>query len=497
METKLLESKKQNYRIEGGRVTTVWHRRAGKDDTAENFCAVASQIRIGSYWHLFPTYKQGRRAIWNGVKASGQKFIDAFPGSRKPGGPGIVLRKREDEMLIEFKNGSYYQVVGTDDLDSLVGANPVGLIVSEFALQDPRAMQLLEPIMAENGGWIWYTYTPRGRNHGHSHYLSELKNPKHFSQLLTIKDTRRHDGTAVVTEEYVQNLVDAGKMSYEMSQQEFYCSWDVGMEGAYYTTQVKKAKEEGRWMCDKARYEPNVPVDTFWDLGRKDYMTVVFTQRISPREIRIIDCYWNCGEDMRHYIKVVRDKPYLYGEHWAPHDINVTELTANNLSRKEVARRLGVRFNVMKKVGSIQERIDATRRMLHMCWFNSNCKEMTDEKGLLSALEQYMKLWNSEKQIFSDQPDKGWPNHFADAFGGMCMTYDIVPRQKPDQTFALDQWDNFDHDQGQNRNAEADYDMFNHKNQIQIQSGSTLKEKSFKNHAERLLQKYYSENKET
>ena len=455
----LRKSKAANFRIDGGVATTVWHRRAGKDTTGLNFCALASQVRVGTYWHIFPNLKQGRRAMWNGLatQADGtsRRHLEAFPGFTNPKkGGGLVVRKREDDMMIELSNGSFYQIVGTEDLDALVGANPVGLIVSEYALQDPGALALLEPIIMENGGWMWFPYTPRGRNHGYDHYMAEKDDPDHFAEILSINDTTRHDGTPVMTQKQVDKLVNAGRMTQETADQEFHCSWDAGLEGSYYKDQIKKAKADGRWPNNDKTFgwEPNLPVDTFWDIGRRDYTTIVFCQQISPTEIRIIDSYYASGEDIRHYVQVIRNKPYIYGEHYAPHDINVTEWTANNESRRQIALSLGIRFRVMRKVADVQERIDATRRKLPYCVFNGDCKEVTERHGLMNALEMYQKDWNPDRQVFSDQPAKGWANHYADAFGGMALTYKTGAVKKStsvQQNFAQDEYHIFG---GQERN---------------------------------------------
>ncbi len=455
MEQRLLAAREKKYRIEGAECTTVWHRRAGKDSTAINFLGVAAHIRIGMYWHIFPTQELARKTIWDGVvmdeEGNGKRFLSCFPGFEDPGmnKPGIVKRVRQDTMLIEFKNGSMYQLVGSDKAD-LVGPNPVGVIPSEYSLQDPKAVALIEPILAENGGWKWYTYTPRGRNHGHRHYKAAKRSfdegdPSRYCQLLTIADTKRADGTPVVKQAYVDKLIRENKMTPEQAEQEFHCSWDIGNEGAYFTNWIKQSREAGRWQAH-FKWEPNIPVDTFWDLGRSDYMVIIYAQRISRNEVRVIDVDWSCGEDLRHYIKLLKQKPYVYGDHWAPHDITVTELTAKNQSRQDVARSLGVRFKIMRKVGSVQERIDATRREFHTVWFNNNCANITKDGTLQDALEGYAKKFNEKTATFSEQPDKTWHGHFADAFGGMCLVYSPdVPRGTGGQTKALDGWDPFNH----------------------------------------------------
>ena len=128
----------------GGRAALVWHRRSGKDATALNFAACAAHRRVGVYWHMLPTATQARKAVWDAVGADGRKVLDqVFPR---------VLRRATNvtEMKIEFKCGSIWQLVGSDNYNALVGANPVGVVFSEYSLADPAAWDYVRPILAEN-----------------------------------------------------------------------------------------------------------------------------------------------------------------------------------------------------------------------------------------------------------------------------------------------------------------------------------------------------------
>jgi len=171
------------------RSVLLWHRRAGKDSVALAWTTVASQLRVGLYWHVFPTYNQGKKAIWKGMTKEGRPFLDMWP-------PQLIKRGPiEDEMRIELKNGSIWQVVGTDNIDRLVGSNPIGVVFSEYALQDPRAWDLIRPILNENGGWAIFPYTPRGKNQGfdlftRAHDLMKKDPKRWFAQRLTVDDTK-------------------------------------------------------------------------------------------------------------------------------------------------------------------------------------------------------------------------------------------------------------------------------------------------------------------
>src|SRR5215469_6544070 len=139
-----------DYLEDGGkRAVAVWHRRAGKDSTAINWTAVAAHQRIGTYWHMLPTATQGRLVAWEGLDGQGPRLIDqAFPRE-------LRSRVRHDRMSMELRNGSKWQVVGSDNYERLVGANPVGVVFSEWSLTDPRSWDYVRPILAQNGGSLW------------------------------------------------------------------------------------------------------------------------------------------------------------------------------------------------------------------------------------------------------------------------------------------------------------------------------------------------------
>ena len=167
------------------RAVAVWHRRGGKDLTALNITIKqALTMRVGLYWHLLPTYEMGRKIVWNGMTGDGTRFLDFWPEE-------MITRKRDDNMLLEASNGSIWQVVGSDDPDRLVGSNPVGVVLSEYSLQNPQAWEYIRPILAENGGWAIFIYTARGRNHGYDVIQHALKSKFWFGQILTVDDTRK------------------------------------------------------------------------------------------------------------------------------------------------------------------------------------------------------------------------------------------------------------------------------------------------------------------
>jgi len=380
--------------LEGGckRAVAVWHRRAGKDATSLHWTTCAAFERVGVYWHMLPTIAQGRKVIWDGITKDGRRVLDAWPEE-------LVAHRRNDEMKLELANGSIWQVVGSDNYNSLVGSNPVGVVFSEYSLADPAAWDFIRPILAENGGWALFIFTPRGRNHGHVLHQMAQHEPDWHCSLLTVDDTDAMPATAVDAERR------AG-MSEEMIRQEFYCSFEAPLFGAYYAAEMLAAEKER--ICG-VPHQANLPVDTWWDLGIGDSTAIWFAQRVG-KEIHLIDYYEASGEPLAHYAKVIKEKPYLYGEHAFPHDVKARELISGK-TREEALESLGLSVHTVP-IHRVEDRIEAVRSTLGQCWFDAKrCA-----RGI-EALRQYRKEYDESHQTFRTKPVHDWASHGADAFG--------------------------------------------------------------------------------
>jgi hypothetical protein len=162
--------------------------------------------------------------LWDGRNRDGLAFREYFP-------PAFVKASSEVEMRIEAVNDSALQIVGVDNLDSVIGTNPLGVVFSEYSQMPARAWHLIDPILAENGGWAGFNFTPRGRNHAYELYQMALTNPDWYCSLLTVDDTRRdaagEDGSPVIPPSELARARREG-MPEALIQQEYYCSFEAG-----------------------------------------------------------------------------------------------------------------------------------------------------------------------------------------------------------------------------------------------------------------------------
>ena len=382
------------------RALLVWHRRAGKDIAALNFMVNEMLKKVGVYYYFFPTFKQARGVIWDGIDKSGKRIIDAFPKE-------VIEKKNESEMKIKLINGSLFQMVGTDNFDSIAGTNPIGCVFSEFSLQNPQAWRLIvSPILNQNNGWAVFVGTPRGKNHQYELDETARANPQTwFYSKLTIDDTK------LLTKEDVDRIMNEEGISEETAYQEYWCSYERGQDGTYYGKLVNKAKDEGR--IGNVAYDQSSTVCTAWDIGFGDSTSIVFYQVIGT-EVRVIDFYENHGESIAHYVKVVRDKPYIYSAHYLPHDAGSSSIQTGMTLQKKLIE-LGLQTIILPR-DDIAVGIEAVRVILSQCFIDEKkCRH------LIKCLENYHKKFNDKMNCYSETPVHDFTSHACDAFRYMAM----------------------------------------------------------------------------
>lgn len=402
-----LEFKPRPYQIpiiralNSGTKRAVWcvHRRGGKDVTAFNWCIFQLLLNPGwTAFHILPTYSQAKKVIWDSSTNDGKRILDYIPKE-------LIESKNGHEMKIRFTNGSLFQLIGSDNIDSLVGSNPKIIIFSEYAIQSPAAWAYLSPILEVNGGYAIFISTPRGKNHFHELVKAARTNKNWFCEVLSVKDTN------VLSDEQVKNIQDENGFSDEHMQQEYYCSFDRGVEGSYYGKSIAKAYEEKR-ICN-VPYEPRSPVNTAWDLGVADSTAIVFWQEIGG-ELRIIDHYENHSEHPSHYVKILQDKPYAYGQHYFPHDGGTRNLELR--TPKDLYYDVGLKnITILQREAEIQPGIDAVRSLLSIAYIDE-----TKCKHLIKCLENYHKQYNEKTESYSDTPKHDYTSHSADAMRYMA-----------------------------------------------------------------------------
>jgi hypothetical protein len=338
------------------RLALAWHRRSGKDDISLHWAAVSAMSRVGGIWHMLPQANQSRKALWDAVNPhTGRRRIDdAFPAEMRE-------TTREQDMFIRFKNGSTWQVVGSDNYDSLVGSPPVGVVFSEYAMADPNAWAFLRPILAENGGWAIFISTPRGRNHFARRGRVRQERP---GLVWSGADGRGHEldpARGTIQREQKELKVERGDREAEaIIQQEYYCNFDAAIPGSYYGDAILAAEQQGR-IAPFPAHRRRQPVGTAWDIGVGD-STVIWFYQFVGHKIRIINVLEGSGVGLEWYAKKLLAMDYVYGDTIWPYDGAVQEWGSGK-SRVETAAGYGLKPRVLE-ADRVDDGIQAVRQML-------------------------------------------------------------------------------------------------------------------------------------
>lgn len=352
--------------------------------------------------------------MWTAINPhSGKRRIDdAFP-------PELRKKTLEQEMMIEFHNGSNFQLVGSDNFNSLVGSPPVGLVFSEYALSNPSAWAYLMPILEENGGWAVFNSTPRGKNH--------FKTLLEFAQREEgwFADVKPANKTGVFSEKQLQNILKTlqaqygDDFGYAMYMQEYFVSFDAAIPGSIWGDCVTKADMEGR--ITEIPVNPEYLVYTAWDLGRTDDTAIWFFQLING-SIHVVDYHASSLKEIEFYADFLRNwkSKYgcQYGTHFVPHDARPRRLGMGGKSILQQFNDHNVGRFVITANLDVQEGIQAARATFPHCRFDAvRCADG------IEALKQYHRSWDEEKQQFSTVPVHDWSSHAADAFRYLSLSW--------------------------------------------------------------------------
>ena len=416
-----------------------WTRRAGKDICDWNFMIKMAFSRIGNYYYIFPSYTQGKKALWEGKTKDEKRYLDYIP-------PGWA-KFNSNEMRIELKNGSIIRIAGSDNIDSLRGPGACGIVLSEFAWQSMEVIEVLEPMLLENNGWLVINSTPNGKNHMYDleqqiktnkeWYVSVIQSlwpdlPDYYPVMSSVELDKEYSDGKISTEQFLERAkqyTSAGIESArtrgateEKIEQEYGVSYVAGQNGSFYMDCITKARNDNRigtFCHNDQKY-----VDTFWDLGLTDDTAVWFRQ-VDGNRLIWIDYYENNGKPLVHYAQMLKEKNYRFRTHYFPHDGRSRTLQTG-ISNKQLFERLleeaGISSDIFvaNRVSELQIAISLVRERFSRYYFNEpKCADG------LTKLSLYHREYDKQNKCFRDTPKHDWTSHAASAIAVDGATADV------------------------------------------------------------------------
>ena len=379
----------------------IAHRRWGKSVCFANelikraLTTTKSDFRAA---YVSPTYSMSKQVIWDELR----RYCAALPSE--------LYRFNDSELRLDFANGSRIRLFGADNPDRLRGQYFDTVVCDEMDMVKLETFtEVIRPAISDRKGSFYAIGTFKTANGALGQLYDMADQEGWFRRIYGASESGALDA---------EELADAAKvMSREEYAREYDCVRVSAVKNAILGRYVDEADEDGR--ITSVPYDPAIPVTTAWDLGVGDSTSIWFCQQVGRGEVRLIDYYEASGEGLPHYAQVLKDKGYSYGQHIAPHDIQVRELGTGR-SRLEVAAGFGINFRVLPRVSQstrseIDERIEASRMLLPRCYF--------DAKKTASGIEA-LRSWHRDTSPTGElkhQPVHDWSSHAADAFGYLAM----------------------------------------------------------------------------
>ena len=388
----------------------VCHRRFGKTVCMINHLirsALMSKLKNPRFAYIAPTFKQSKSIAWDYMK----QFTAKIPNTKF----------NETELRVDLPNGSRITLLGAENSDGLRGIYLDGCVIDEYANIDGKLFaEIIRPALSDRKGYCVFIGTPAGMNNNFYDLYQHANGAEDWFNYKA-----KASETKIVDQEELEKAKEV--MGEKKYLQEFECDWIANIEGAIYGEEVAKIEDKNQ--IARVPYDPTLPVSTSWDLGVADHSSIIFFQQ-KGTGIQIIDYHEERGHGLPHYIQMLNEKPYIYKEHYAPHDIDVQEF-GNGKTRREIAYQLGVRFKVVPKL-PIEEGIHAVTMLLPRCWIDTDhCKSLVD------ALRHYHRKYIDKNRMFRSKPVHDWSSHACDAMRYLAVgLQELNTRQTAPQSVA-------------------------------------------------------------
>ncbi len=378
----------------------VSHRRSGKTVAALQklvMSAMEGTKPNGRYGYIAPLRVQAKAVAWDYLKS----FTRAIPG----------ISINESELRVDSPTGARIQLFGADSPDSLRGGYSDLIIMDEVAQMAPQTWtHVVRPMLSDRNGGAIFIGTPAGKG-AFFELWQEAEHQPGWSRMLF-----RASETGLIPQEEL----DAAKreMSESAYDQEFDCSFSAAIRGAYYGQVIERLERDGH--VAPIDYDPAFAVTTAWDIGVSDATAIWVLMPYRDNAWVAIDYYESSGVGIDFYAAWLKEQPYRYHVHLAPHDVANQDWSATGgMNRMAVAEQHGIRFERVvrpKDSKEVMDGIQAVRTLLPRMYFHSDdsARGQRVARGML-GLSLYRADYNDKLGALKASPVHGWESHIADA----------------------------------------------------------------------------------
>lgn len=396
----------------------VTHRGAGKTVFVVNKIierVMRCPLSAPRGYYIAPFRTQAKEIAWDGDTGF-KPFLRPLEALNTP--KETFVSYNESELRIDLPGNRVIKVVGADNEEALRGKYSDITVLDEYQGMNPDLLPaIIRPtLLRRKNSRLIITGTPLGKNQFHEAYMKgqDDSRPDWSSMLKTWKDT------GVYTWD---ELKDAQLDAPELFEQEYNCSWDAAIIGAFYGKQIERLLKEDR-IVDK-EYDPmGGPVVAGLDLGL-DGTAIWYLQMVNGQPI-IIDFDFFQQEDARHTINILISKEYIYSYIVLGHD-GVKRFAGDK--RKSVKGQFikhGFKVVNAKRL-PLLDAISAGRNLIDRCQITEKCynkkfKFKRSQIKPLDALALYMPKFDKTEGIMgTKEKDHDPATHIGEAMRNLAV----------------------------------------------------------------------------
>lgn len=421
------------------------HQRAALDDAWEEArlrflepkftdAEIQELLQYRQYGHILPLLGQAKSVAWEPLK----RIAAGVPG-HKPNESELSIKyprrpKAPNRLQVGYgpltpdSHSTTVRLFGADNPDAFRGLPFSGVSYDEYSQHPPNIHgEVVSKALADHVGYGIWAGTIKGKNQLYRTYEAAKGNAAWFALWQDVDKTLATEEGATITAirrsmQDDREQIAQGLMTQAEFDQEWYLSPTAAIKGAYYGKELDAAVREGR--IRQVPYDPALKVHDVWDLGKGTKMAVGMFQRFG-RSVQMIDYHQGSESDgIPQVIKVLQAKPYVWGKHFAPHDVRATDLGTGK-TRLETARALGWAFEIVPEM-SIDDGINAGRLLFPRLWIDeTKCQIFID------AIGQYKQEWVEKLGMFRDVPLHDWTSHPADMYRYAALVEEQMTNEKP------------------------------------------------------------------
>lgn len=383
------------------------------------------------YGHILPMLGQAKSVAWEPLKRIAAVVPGATPNESEL---SIKYRRQVKAKTVPMAgalnpdaNISTVRLFGADNPDAFRGLPFSGVAYDEYSQQPPNIHgEVVSKALADHLGYGIFEGTIKGKNQLYRTYEAAKNDPEWFALWQDVDRTLATEEGATITaiRRSMQDdlrQIEMGLMLQSEYDQEWYLSPSAAIKGAYYGKLLEDAIKAKR--VGVVPYDPALLVYDVWDLGKGPRMSVGMFQRFG-RSIQMIDYHQGTENDgIPQIVATLKQRPYVWGKHFAPHDIRSTEIGTGK-TRLETAEGLRWPFEIVPSM-NVDDGINAGRLLFPRLWIDEvKCQQFID------AIGQYRQEWDEKRGMFRDTPLHDWTSHPADMYRYAAVVEDQMTNDR-------------------------------------------------------------------